>query len=428
MLLNLCRGYVSIPFVFDIDEPLFTVFACIELVLDVMPTPVYLLDGGLGTTLESPPYCVTFNDSTPLWSSHLLIFAPETLLKVHKDFTKNGASVLLTATYQASFAGFAATQRTMSAPEEIREAQDEDGGFPKHAVDYNKDDAVRFMKKAVELAQEAFTSTGSREKGCIALSLGAYGATMRPSQEYTGAYETHMRGVMSLQTWHAERLAVFTSDPLIWEQVDLIAFETLPVLNEIHAVRRVMAAANRNFQARNQRKPWYISCVYPNEELRLPDGSLVAKVVEAVFRGDEEEEALPSGIGINCTAPAKLRDLIGEFEIALAVEQKRREESFKGSKKLQPFLVLYPDGADGSVYNTTTHEWEQRDELADEPKKPWDVKLAEIVTETRERGQWSGVIVGGCCKTTPEDIGNLGTRLEDGGIQVDAAGEWIRSV
>lgn len=425
--LNFCSGYVSISFVFDVNEALFTVFVCLKVPI-MMRTPVYLLDGGLGTTLESPPYCVTFNDSTPLWSSHLLICAPETLLKVHKDFIKNGASVLLTATYQASFAGFAETQRTVSTLEEIQAAGEEGESSPKHAVGYTKDDAVKLMKKAVELAQEAFTSSGSREKGCVALSFGAYGATMRPSQEYTGAYETNMRDVMGLQTWHAERLAVFTSDPLIWEQIDLIAFETLPVLNEIHAVRRVMAAANRNVQTRNQHKPWYISCVYPHEELRLPDGSPVAKVVEAVFRDEEEEEAMPSGIGINCTAPAKLRDLIGEFERVLAVEKKRREKSFKGTKKLQPFLVLYPDGADGSVYNTTTHEWEQRDELADEPKKPWDIKLAEIVAETRERGQWSGIIVGGCCKTTPEDIGKLRAKLEDSGIQVDAAGEWIRSV
>ncbi|MCJ1354160.1 MAG: hypothetical protein MMC33_004147 [Icmadophila ericetorum] len=394
----------------------------------MVSTPVYLLDGGLGTTLEAPPYSITFNNSTPLWASHLLISAPETLLKVHEDFIKNGATVLLTATYQTSFVGFAATPKSVSAFEEIQGAREVDESLQKHAVDYNKDDAARFMKKAVGLAQEAFNLTGSRDRGSIALSLGAYGATMRPSQEYTGGYESHMLDVMGLQTWHTERLAVFTDDPLIWEQIDLIAFETLPVLNEIHAVRRVMAATNRAFQTRAQRKPWYISCVFPHEELRLPDGSMIAEVVEAAFRDEEEEEPVPSGIGINCTAPGKLRDLIDEFERVLAVEQKRREENLEGSKKLKPFLVLYPDGADGSVYNTTTHEWEQRDELAVEPKKPWDIKVAEVVAETKERGQWSSIIVGGCCKTTPKDIGKLRARLEDSGTKVGAAGEWIRSL
>src|SRR5438034_1581599 len=69
---------------------------------------VLLLDGGLGTTLEDT-YQVQFSDTTPLWSGHLLISSPETLLKAQTAFARAGADILLTATYQASLAGFSRT-------------------------------------------------------------------------------------------------------------------------------------------------------------------------------------------------------------------------------------------------------------------------------------------------------------------------------
>ena len=77
--------------------------------------PILLLDGGLGTCLESAPYDVHFSSDTPLWSSHLLASSPKTLLEVHKAYAAAGADVLLTATYQASYEGFAATPRNAAA-------------------------------------------------------------------------------------------------------------------------------------------------------------------------------------------------------------------------------------------------------------------------------------------------------------------------
>ena len=70
--------------------------------------PLTLLDGGLGTTLADK-FSITFDDSTPLWSSQLLLTdeGREILLRAQKDFVRNGADVLLSCSYQASFEGFA---------------------------------------------------------------------------------------------------------------------------------------------------------------------------------------------------------------------------------------------------------------------------------------------------------------------------------
>src|ERR1700760_2588442 len=68
--------------------------------------PIHLLDGGLGTTLADKHGCI-FNETTPLWSSQLLLTSPATLLSAQTDFADAGADIILSATYQASFAGFA---------------------------------------------------------------------------------------------------------------------------------------------------------------------------------------------------------------------------------------------------------------------------------------------------------------------------------
>ena len=209
--------------------------------------PILLLDGGLGTTLEAPPYNTKFSQSTPLWSSHLLVSSPEILEDLQRDFVRNGADILLTATYQASFEGFAATPRVSPLASSLTGGKGTNHELSTERmtlIGYGKDEAKGFMRNAVLIAQSAFSlhSYERDKKGLIALSLGAYGATMRPSQEYTGDYPpTLMADASGLSNWHAERLAVFTESQQTWDAVDFVAFETIPLLEEVYAIRRSMA-------------------------------------------------------------------------------------------------------------------------------------------------------------------------------------------
>ncbi|MCJ1412252.1 hypothetical protein MMC19_006345 [Ptychographa xylographoides] len=361
--------------------------------------PILLLDGGLGTTLESAPYNVHFSAFTPLWSSHLLLTSPETLLSVHKEFVHAGCDVLLTATYQASFDGFAATKLD---EEPTAQALDTEAPSP-HPI-RGRVEAGHYMRKAVSVAREAFGGCpGGKPHQLVALSLGAYGACMIPSQEYTGDYApAALQTIHGLYEWHYERLTTFSTFPDTWEQVDLVAFETIPTLNEIYAVRQVLGVLEN--QGVVSRKMSWISCVFPNDDLRLPDGSSVPDVVEAMLTTGSSAFGKLWGIGINCTNLDKLDRLIQEFEDA--VGELAKAETLEE----WPWLVVYPDGANGSVYNTSTKVWEAKGESHNE--KAWDQRVIDIVKQTKTRGRWSGLLVGGCCKTMPDDIARLRKNID----------------
>lgn len=326
--------------------------------MDLLGKEVLLLDGGLGTTLEDE-YRIKFSTQTPLWSSHLLVENTSTLRRVQQDFASAGADIILTATYQTSFSGFANTK-----------INGED--------DIGRDEAKRLMLSAVHIAREAFQSRG----GLVALSLGAYGATMVPSTEYSGIYGGMVEN--DLYEFHRERINVFANSQE-WKDVDLIAFETLPRIDEVRATRRVM-------QEITDKKYW-ISCVFPNDDAKLPDGTDIELLVRTLLEG----ESPPFAIGINCTKVHKISNLIAAFDKA-AISQ-----GFD-----VPRLVLYPDGAGGKVYDTKLQQWIGDDQ----DEAPWDKQVFDIVSDVWKRSAWKGIIVGGCCKTSPGHIEKLKRRLE----------------
>jgi hypothetical protein len=90
----------------------------------------------------------------------------------------------------------------------------------------------------------------------------------------------------------------------------------------------------------------------------LPDGSSIDDVVRAAV-GPVEGGNVPWGIGMNCTKIHKLPGLVEKFGVAVG------EAVQEGIVATAPYLVLYPDGTNGEVYNTTTQVWEKPDGLGD---------------------------------------------------------------
>lgn len=333
---------------------------------------IKILDGGLGTSLEQN-HSVIFGSDTPLWSSHLLVSNPSTLLQCQKGFGDVPVDVILTATYQASLHGFANT-KTASFPNGIDTSQ-----------------VPRFLETAVKIAEEA------KQPACaIALSIGPYGACMVPSQEYSGEYDAAHDSADSLLVWHRERLEVFALIKDIKQRIQYIALETIPRLDEVISMRRALSAVPGLYPG----LPFWISSLFPNEDENIPDGSSPEDVIRAML-DPSLAAAVPWGVGINCTKVWKLDSLLRRYEAAIRnLLQERVITDW-------PALVLYPDGTNGEIYNTTTKQWELPEGAEREDKIPWEKQLTEAVRATEERGKWSQIIVGGCCKASPSDIKRL---------------------
>lgn len=333
--------------------------------------PILILDGGLGTSLEQK-HNVKFDSSTPLWSSDLLISDPDTLLACQKGFGDVPVDILLTATYQISLLGFAKS-KSQSSPDGI-----------------NRESIPIFLDKAVDIAEQA---KGADAR--VALSIGPYGACMIPSQEYSGIYDPEYSSQDSLREWHAERLQLFANVKNIGQRTSYVALETIPRVDEIIAMRQALDSVPELAAI-----PFWMSSLFPGEDGRLPDGTPAEHAVQAML-DPNIAQSVPWGVGINCTKVWKLDSLLRRYETAIAgmLREKRIEK--------WPALVIYPDGTNGEVYNTTTQTWDVPDGADIDDRVPWHVQLADVVNETMARGQWRQVVVGGCCMASSDDIKRL---------------------
>ncbi|CAI7676321.1 unnamed protein product [Penicillium manginii] len=335
---------------------------------------VQILDGGLGTSLQDK-YDVSFSSTdTPLWASHLLVSDPETLKACQSDFGEAGVDILLTATYQIYTGGFKST-KTAEFPQ----------GIPASEVG-------RFLRTAVEVAEISKV----RDSAKIALSLGPYGACMIPGQEYGGVYDAEHDDEEKLYQWHLERLRLFQNveGEDLTSRIQYVAFETLPRLDEVRAVRRAIHDSGIT-------APFWIACVFPREDECLPDGSNVEQVVEASI-APIKGALVPFGIGMNCTKVHKLSGLINKFGASV------KDAIATGRASTVPSLILYPDGTNGEVYNTTTQTWERPEgQGGNQDVRPWEVQLAQLVNDANAKGPFQNFIVGGCCKASHKDIKKL---------------------
>ena len=316
---------------------------------------ILILDGGLGTALEQK-YNVAFSPSTPLWSSHLLVADPQTLLRCQRDFGCVPVDIILTATYQASIHGFAAT------------------GIPAAQI-------PEYLDTAVDTAAAA-------GNGSVALSIGPYGACMLPSTEYSGAYDASHDSEDALYAWHKARMDLFCEIDDVAARVRYLSLETIPRTDEIRAMRRALADTPLRHM------PFWMSCLYPEDV--LPSGETADMALRAMFAGALQ----PWGVGINCTKVWKLDSLLRQYESTLSALVR------EGTVKEWPALVLYPDGTNGEVYNTETQVWELPDGMEGN-KVPWETQLADAVRATQRRGHWKQIIVGGCCMASADDIKRL---------------------
>jgi homocysteine S-methyltransferase len=226
---------------------------------------IVVLDGGLATQLEAQGNSL----ADPLWSARLLLENPAEIVRAHLAFYRAGAAVATTASYQATFEGFAA-----------------------RGIDHAG--AIDLLRRSVALASEARAAWRAERPPAdlgpllVAASIGPYGAFLANGGEYTGRYG---RSVAQLRDFHRERLEVLTET-----EADLLACETIPELEEGIALVELL-------EATPGARGWLsFSCA---DGARLRSG---AAVEEAFALADQSSRVL--AVGVNCTGPEFVDELL----------------------------------------------------------------------------------------------------------------------
>ena len=281
---------------------------------------VLISDGGLATELEARGHDL----SDALWSARLLVDAPEQIAAVHAAFFRAGAAFATTASYQASFDGFAARG-------------------------INRDDAIRLLRRSVELARQARDEAGSDGRW-VAASIGPYGAALADGSEYKGRYGL---SVAQLANWHRPRLEILAD-----AGADVLALETVPDVDEAEALVGLVHELHL---------PAWLSYTIDATTTRagqpLADAFAVAAEVPEIV-----------AVGVNCCAPADVLHAIG---IARDVTGKP--------------VIVYPNSGEG--WNAQRRTWVGASRFSAELAPQWVAAGARII--------------GGCCRVRPDDIAAL---------------------
>jgi homocysteine S-methyltransferase len=222
-----------------------------------------VLDGGLATQLEAQGHDL----SSELWSARLLLDDPDAIVTAHRAFFEAGAQVAISASYQASFTGFA-------------------------RLGIGAAEGADLMRRSVDLAREAADVDGTPR--WVAASVGPYGAALADGSEYTGDYDLDAAG---LRQWHRPRLEVLAESG-----ADVLALETIPCLAEAEALLTEVAGLG---------VPCWLSMTCAGGRTRAGE-----PVEEAYVMAREVPEVL--AVGVNCT---RAEEVAAVVDVAASVSE-----------------------------------------------------------------------------------------------------------
>ena len=237
-------------------------------------------------------------------------------------------------------------------------------GFMRRGL--SNDEATKLIQKSVQLAVEARDEFWKNEanrlgrpRPFVAASVGPYGAFLADGSEYRGQYGLSQ---FELEQFHRPRM-----EALIAVGADMLACETIPCLVEAQAIVHVL----EEFPTVNA----WIS-FSAKDDLHINNGERISDC--AAWLNQFPQVA---ALGVNCTSPQFISSLIHEAK----------------SKTSKPILV-YPNS--GETYNAEIHDWNG------------DTFCTAFGEEARQWYADGAQIIGGCCRTTPDDI--------------RAIAEWVR--
>ncbi|MGV9393632.1 homocysteine S-methyltransferase [Streptomyces olivaceus] len=219
-----------------------------------------VLDGGMSNQLEAAGHDL----GDELWSARLLAEDPGAITAAHLAYFEAGADVAITASYQATFEGFA-----------------------RRGV--GRERAAELLALSVESAREAARRARTRRPDralWVAASAGPYGAMLADGSEYRGRYGLDAG---ELERFHRPRLEVLAA-----ARPDVLALETVPDTEEAVALLRAV---------RGLGVPAWLSYTVAGGRTRA--GQPLAEAFAVAADADEVV-----AVGVNCCSPADVSDAV----------------------------------------------------------------------------------------------------------------------
>lgn len=231
---------------------------------------------------------------------------------------------------------------------------------------YTPDQARKLIRSAVTLAKNIVdtfwadpANRVNRLKPLVAASVGPYGAFLANRSEYTGNYGI---GEDELVDFHKKRLRT-----LISAGPDLLACETLPCFAEARALVRLLADMDAP-------PAWF--CFSARDGQHINSGETVRRCAQWL-----DTRPCVAAMGVNCTDPVHVTSLVKEI----------RSVSDKP-------VVVYPNK--GRMHDRLTQS---------SVPNPNFSSFGQMATHWAKYG---AKLIGGCCRTTPEDIRQLALVLK----------------
>ncbi|KAL5116800.1 AdoMet-homocysteine methyltransferase [Pleosporales sp. CAS-2024a] len=323
-------------------------------------TDPLIIDGAMGTYLE----LLGADVSGSLWSASMLVSEPNLIKRTHVDYFRAGANIVITASYQASLPGLV---------KHLNLSEAEAANVVRKSVELAmaaRDEYIKGILEGEELGgrrgdseAEIKSEEALRKKLFVAGSVGPYGAFLADGSEYRGDYVV---GKEEMKAFHRGRVQA-----LVAAGVHVLACETIPSKRETEALLELLTHEFKDTEA------WFTFTL--RDDGHISDGTPLADIA-SLFEGVDQVV----GIGFNCVPD----------DVALAA-----------LKKLKPLaksatLVVYPNS--GEQWNAKTREWE-------------GTKTEEGSTLAHKTVEWVSAgarLIGGCCRTTPEDIRTMSEALQ----------------
>lgn len=210
-----------------------------------------LLDGGLSNQLTAQGCDL----SGGLWTARVLAERPDQVAAAHAAYTRAGAEVLITASYQVGYEAFAARGDDRAA-------------------------TTALLRRSVDLAARA--AEAADHEVWVAASVGPYGAVLADGSEYRGRYGLTVR---ELADFHQPRV-----EALLEAGPDVLALETIPDPDEAEALLAVLARTGA---------PAWLGYTVAGGRTRSG-----APLAEAFALAAQAPEVI--AVGVNCCDPAEV--------------------------------------------------------------------------------------------------------------------------